>query len=208
MKTLKSIFMASFVGVTIVSIAVVIVFYQAYPIYQLSLKISPKEYRFESSAVEALVDVKTITDYTLGKGEFELKSYTASKTARIHFLEVRNIFMTIRSFMVSCLLIGILILLIDREKRYFNCKLNMQINLIGSVILLVLFLFWQDYFYVLFHKLIFDNNYWIFDNEVDTIINILPQSYFVLCLFFILWLIVVLNIIFCLFYRKIVLTCR
>lgn len=208
MKTLKSIFMTSFVGVTIVLVAVVIVFYQAYPIYQLSLRISPKAYQFESGVVKALEDVKTITDYTIGKGEFELKTYTASETARIHFLEVKNIFMVIRNFMVSCLLIGILILLIDWQKKYFNCKLNMQINLIGSITLLVLFLFWQDYFYVLFHKLIFDNNYWIFDNKVDTIINILPQSYFVLCLFFILWLIVLLNIIFCLFYRKIVLTCR
>ena len=35
-----------------------------------------------------------------------------------------------------------------------------------------------DKTFVVFHKLMFDNDYWIFDPSKDPVINILPQEFF------------------------------
>ena len=32
--------------------------------------------------------------------------------------------------------------------------------------------------FVLFHKIMFDNDYWIFDPSLDPVINILPEEFF------------------------------
>ena len=35
-----------------------------------------------------------------------------------------------------------------------------------------------NYFFIKFHELVFSNDYWIFDPEIDPVINILPQNVF------------------------------
>ena len=62
-----------------------------------------------------------------------------------------------------------------------------------------------DKTFVVFHKLMFDNDYWIFDPSKDPVINILPQEFFfhagLLIVMLILLSSVVLNIIYK-YYKK------
>ena len=59
-----------------------------------------------------------------------------------------------------------------------------------------------DRFFVLFHKLFFNNDYWIFDETTDPVIRILPDGFFLHCAFMILFLIILGSVI-CLFcYRR------
>ncbi|WP_265881320.1 TIGR01906 family membrane protein [Clostridium perfringens] len=54
--------------------------------------------------------------------------------------------------------------------------------------------------FTLFHKIFFNNDYWIFDPKKDPIINVLPESYFLFLAIFILSLVMILSIISKIFY--------
>ena len=59
---------------------------------------------------------------------------------------------------------------------------------------------WETVF-VLFHKIVFHNNYWIFDAATDPVITILPDTFFMHCALMILALVVLGSIICLLAYR-------
>lgn len=113
-----------------------------------------------------------------------------SKEGRIHFQEVRKIFYAVQillgiSFLCS-LFLGFRQM---KQKNYHFLKttsiLTLTIPLITGV---TVSLFWNKAF-VLFHKLLFSNDYWIFDPCFDPIINILPDTFFFHCTVMIILLI-------------------
>ena len=59
---------------------------------------------------------------------------------------------------------------------------------------------WETVF-VLFHKIVFNNNYWIFNAATDPVITILPDTFFMHCALMILALVVLGSIICLLAYR-------
>ena len=69
--------------------------------------------------------------------------------------------------------------------------------LTGFVFLLVIMGISFQQFFVLFHKILFRNNDWIFDPTKDPIIDALPDDFFLACfvLFFVLFIISMLALI-------------
>ena len=59
-----------------------------------------------------------------------------------------------------------------------------------------------DQFFVLFHKLFFNNDYWIFDADTDPIILLLPDGFFMHCALMILALIVIASLLCFVIYRR------
>jgi integral membrane protein (TIGR01906 family) len=59
-----------------------------------------------------------------------------------------------------------------------------------------------DRAFVLFHKIAFRNNYWIFDARTDPVINILPENFFMHCFIMIVCIVIILSIISYMIYRK------
>jgi len=55
---------------------------------------------------------------------------------------------------------------------------------------------------VIFHKIFFRNDYWIFDYTTDPVITILPESFFMHCFMMIIVIVVVISLIMYLIYRK------
>ena len=53
----------------------------------------------------------------------------------------------------------------------------------------------------IFHKIFFNNDYWIFDPQLDPVINILPQEFFMHAAIGILTLLVIFSILLYVIYR-------
>lgn len=105
-----------------------------------------------------------------------------SKEGRIHFSEVKRIFVTIEfmcivTFILSCILIY-------HQIRFHDLKFLKITSLISVLLPAIAGLFtminWDSTF-ILFHKIMFRNDYWLFDEVTDPIITILPDTFFLHC---------------------------
>ena len=120
-------------------------------------------------------------DYNLGKisGNFNLPTIKSSLEGKIHFQEVKDIVqnvlkMLLVSFVIS--LVGIYISIKNKNINFLNTTSNLV--LILPIVVLIPIAINFDKAFILFHEIMFDNDYWIFDPEKDPIINLLPQEFF------------------------------
>ena len=150
-----------------------------------------------------------LIDYNLNNnvGEFNLPTIKYSKMGKIHFEEVRNIFQFIKKiFYISGVIsiLGIIIIIKNKNIKILNTTSIMTILLpvLVSIPLIINF----NYFFIKLHELVFSNDYWIFDPEIDPVINILPQNVFfhigMLILIIILGVSILLQVIYRLLNRK------
>ena len=120
-------------------------------------------------------------DYNLGKDkkEFELPTIKSSKQGKIHFEEVRDIFQSMnKMFNILLLLsiIGVIINILDKNIEILKMT-SKTLILLPMILMLPIVINFSGSF-VLFHKIMFDNDYWIFDPSLDPVINILPEEFF------------------------------
>ena len=120
-------------------------------------------------------------DYNLGKDnrEFELPTIKSSKQGKIHFEEVRDIFQSMnKMFNILLLLsiIGVIIYILDKNIEVLKTT-SKTLILLPMMLMLPIVINFSGSF-VLFHKIMFDNDYWIFDPSLDPVINILPEEFF------------------------------
>ena len=120
-------------------------------------------------------------DYNLSKDnkEFELPTLKSSKQGKIHFEEVRDIFQNMNKiFNISLVLsiIGVIINILNKNIEILKTTSKTLILLPMILILPVVINFKGSF--VLFHKIMFNNDYWIFDPNLDPVINILPEKFF------------------------------
>lgn len=136
------------------------------------------------------------------QGDLNLPDFTMSVAGRIHFQEVKTIFEVIQ---VSMLISGIIsiILLIKRfkEKEYLFLRLTGIITILIPSILGFLVAIDFDQAFIIFHKLFFRNDFWIFDYRTDPVITILPEIFFMHCFILIVLIIVVFALLCLIFYR-------
>lgn len=136
---------------------------------------------------DALIDYNLITK---GIDTLEFPTLPMSEHGRIHFEEVKVIFVRIQylfCFMGILFLIGLLRKLRQREYCFLKLMAAMTWGIpavLGSLIIL----FWDQVF-VIFHKIFFQNDYWLFDPVIDPVILILPDSFFSHCAIVILLLV-------------------
>lgn len=122
-----------------------------------------------------------LIDYNLGKEEkeFEMPTIKSSPKGKIHFEEVRDIVQNVNKLFIVFLVIsviGIFINIKNREINFLNTtsKALISIPLLLSLPIIINF---EDSF-ITFHKIMFDNDYWIFDPNLDPVITILPEEFF------------------------------
>ena len=102
-----------------------------------------------------------------------------SEEGEIHFEEVKRIFLNIEY--ASFVLVPLTLLLTAWQIRKKNAPFfavlsafpTFPVLIVGSLVALN----W-DFCFVLFHKILFRNDYWIFDPACDPVITILPDAYF------------------------------
>ena len=121
------------------------------------------------------------------QGDLNLPDFTMSVAGRIHFQEV----------IIS------IVLLIKRfkEKEYLFLRLTGIITILIPSILGFLVAIDFDQAFIIFHKLFFRNDFWIFDYRTDPVITILPETFFMHCFILIVLIIVVFALLCLIFYR-------
>ena len=120
-------------------------------------------------------------DYNLSKDnkEFELPTLKSSKQGKIHFEEVRDIFQNMNKiFNISLVLsiIGVIINILNKNIEILKTT-SKTLILLPMILMLPVVINFKGSF-VLFHKIMFNNDYWIFDPNLDPVINILPEKFF------------------------------
>lgn len=107
-----------------------------------------------------------------------------SREGRIHFEEVKRIFVGIECLCVITLILSCF--LIKRKIRSRNI-----VTVLLPVIVGILCAVNWDAAFTLFHEIMFRNDYWIFDEATDPVIMILPDAFFLHCAVMIILLILI-----------------
>lgn len=135
-------------------------------------------------------------------GTFQFPTLPSSVSGIQHFHEVRQIFYAI--YLAAFLSILMLIPIIYRKKKsqdYHYLKVSGILVLILPVILGILSIFSFHSVFVVMHKVLFQNDLWIFDPDTDPIINFLPEEYFLHCAAALFLFIIIGGIVLLLLYR-------
>ncbi|MBS1318346.1 MAG: TIGR01906 family membrane protein [Lachnospiraceae bacterium] len=124
---------------------------------------------------DELIDYNSI----FGPSELTLSDFTMSEEGKIHFEEVRRIFRNIEyaSFVLIPLTLFLVIWQIRKKNASFFAVLSAFPTVLVAIAGLLVTLNW-DFCFVLFHKIMFRNDYWIFNPSDDPVITILPDTYF------------------------------
>mgnify|MGYP004504540529 CR=1 FL=1 len=139
-----------------------------------------------------------LIDYNLSwkADEFELPSLPSSHNGKIHFQEVRDIFQNVR-------IISIIGGIIQIRKKEFKFLRNSSILIIVMPVLLAIPIAINfNACFIMFHKIMFSNDYWIFNPEIDPVINMLPETFFMHMGVAILAIMLICSIVLQLIYRK------
>lgn len=129
-------------------------------------------------------------------GELSFPTLGASTNGLIHFAEVKRI------FNLFYLLLPITFLFLAGTIVYKKKKKDSSYLLVSSITTIVLPLIVGiasilnfDKTFVLFHELVFRNDYWIFDASTDPIITLLPEEFFLHCALFIVIVVLIGSVI-------------
>jgi integral membrane protein (TIGR01906 family) len=154
---------------------------------------------------DALINYNSIfSNKSLSSPSFEI-----SETGRIHFQDVRKIFVFIQIifFISFTILIFIISYNLFSKKKSKNKYLFLFLGGIFTLIMPAIFIIFSliigwEKFFIFFHKVFFRNDFWIFDANKDPIISILPDRYFMHCFIMIISIIIILGLISILLFKK------
>ncbi|WP_297426216.1 TIGR01906 family membrane protein [Clostridium sp.] len=186
-----------FYALSIISISVLavlnttIVYKYAIEKYDLS--------KYTGLSTEALMDnYKRVINYVQNpfNKELVLNNVPMSEFGRIHFFEVKRIFVALYIISIVFILIMIFKLITNKNKDLgkriiedFNGSVNIAALIFIFVSIAATIDFSKTFYF--FHKIFFRNNYWIFDPATDPIINALPEEFFMTELILVVALLVI-----------------
>lgn len=150
---------------------------------------------------DALIDYNSMFNHD---DTLEFPTLPMSDTARIHFEEVKDIFVGVEYSMLITAVISVVMILLLRFKYHdvFYLKLASILTIvIPSVLALCIGLNWEQAF-VTFHHIFFDNDYWLFSPKTDPIILMLPDEFFFHCAAMILIIVILGSLLSYLIYRR------
>jgi integral membrane protein (TIGR01906 family) len=162
----------------------------------------------EESANLSEVDLKANYDYVIKylsqneNEEFNLPTLPSSVNGQTHFKEVKIIFDNLKVMLILTMIVSIIGIIINKRRKKFKYLLTSSLVLITiPIILLIPFIINFDKSFTTFHHIFFNNDFWLFDIELDPIITILPQEFFFHCAILILMLIIITSLILRYIYR-------
>ena len=205
-KILKDILFSFYLLISSVVFSVILTLNISPVLYSLFIKLNKVPNYNNLSREEILNDYNNIIHYLNSPQEevLKFKNFKISPIGEFHFLEVKEIFSSIYLICLACLILGIILFILLKK---FKLKISLKAFNIFFYEVLFIFLSLILSFYLnfskvftLFHKIFFNNDYWIFDPKKDPIINVLPESYFLFLAVFILFLVMILSITSKIFY--------
>ncbi len=187
--------LVAFVFVVSVSVVAVLMFR---PLYYFDVDLLNLAEKTGYSKELIIENYNRLIDYnTIGScPNLEFDSFKMSEFGKIHFEEVRDIFLGIQYVAIISLVafMGIMIYKIMKKDLRFLRIASIITITIPAVLGTLVALNWE-WVFVKFHELAFDNDYWIFNPLEDEVINILPSEFFMHCAISIVALIFILSAI-------------
>ena len=120
---------------------------------------------------DVLIDYNSI----FGPDTLEFPTLAMSDSGRIHFEEVKVIFVAIQITCMITLILGAAGIIWQKKKKDWRfLKYASILTIAIPVILGILISMNWDQAFVTFHHIFFNNDYWIFDAATDPVITILP----------------------------------
>ena len=122
--------------------------------------------------------------------ELTLPPLPMSEGGKIHFADVKHVFNGVKILGLASLGIAVLCFFVLRRQNRRGSLIAAGIITLGIPAVLGAFVAvaW-DRFFILFHKIFFHNDYWIFDAKTDPVITILPDGFFMHCMIMIVALV-------------------
>lgn len=117
--------------------------------------------------------------------KLKFNNFTMSINGEFHFYEVKKIFLWIYAITIFIALLFIILVItnkFNRNKIHIYKTLNYGANTLIITIVSLLAIIAIDFSkaFIVFHKIFFNNDYWIFDERTDPIIKVLPEEVFML----------------------------
>ena len=180
-------------GVSILAMIVVIcisvtITVMARPLYYFDIEYLEIPWKSGISAEACKLNYDTLIDYNLIGGDEELVFPTLkmSKTGRIHFEEVKEIFINMQVVSIVGIIALIGFVAYTKKNGYKNSillwmKYTFPVTMVVTLTVgLAMAIDWQWAFTTM-HEIFFDNDYWIFNAYTDPVIKILPEEFFFHC---------------------------
>ena len=149
--------------------------------------------KIEQTSGISIDNIKINYDYLINfldssnPNSFKLPSLPSSLHSKIHFWDVYYLINNLTNlFYILVLLLIFFVFITLKSKNFLYLKITGIALLLLPFILSPLYFVDFDSFFSSFHKLIFNNNYWLFDPKTDPIILILPEEFFMHCLLLII----------------------
>ena len=140
------------------------------------------------SEEEIMDNYNALIDYCspFYQGDLTFPTMEASESGLFHFKEVKDIFVTFYGIapITGLLLLAIIIYKCRKKETSYLFTSSITCILLPTVVALACAINFDKTF-VLFHKLFFNNDYWLFDPVTDPIITVLPEEFFLHCAIFI-----------------------
>ena len=163
----------------------------------------------ESSSNLSYSEIKSNYDYIIKfitstkNMDFNIPSFTSSSEGTVHFYEVKNIFCNIKLLLYITGIISIFIIYYSfKHNNFIVFHYSFYILFSVPIVLMITFLLDFNKAFTYFHKIFFNNDFWLFDINKDPIINILPERFFLHMAIFLNILIIVFAVICKKIYKK------
>ena len=173
------------------------------PLYYLDVEILDIVERSGYPKQEILDNYNALIDYSspFFTGDLNFPTLPASENGLQHFREVKDIFTFFYILGAVTLVISICIAFHKHKKKDYQYLIVSSITAITLPILVGLALAIDfDTSFVIFHKIFFNNDYWIFDSVTDPVIKILPYTFFLHCALLIILLVILGSILLAILY--------
>lgn len=170
---------------TLLFISIAVVFTINFrPLYYMDINLLHIEALSGLNRPDILKNYNALIDYCspFFTGNLAFPTLEASQSGLQHFAEVKNIFVAFYFIGIATLVIGVIIMIQKSKNRDYSYLLVSAITAIVLPLLLGLYMAVDfERAFLIFHKLFFRNDYWMFDPVTDPVIMILPEDFFMHC---------------------------
>ena len=150
----------------------------------------PEKSGYDKELIKRNYDVLIDYNSPFYKGDLEFPDLPSSPQGLQHFIEVKDIFTGVFYLAFISFIACVLIVVYKNRKLDYNYLLASSVTVIVFPIIIALIIAIDfDKAFLVFHKIFFDNDYWIFSPKTDPIIKILPQTFFLHCVLLIILII-------------------
>ena len=200
----RDIVLALFLTVFIICLAVIItVFFKQLYYFDIDYLKIAESTGLSREVIQKNYDVLIQYQSIFYQGSLNLPDFVMSNTGRIHFEEVKRVFEMIQiTFVVTGIISAVMIYLNVKQKEYRFLPLTSFFSVAIPSVLGFFVALDFDKAFVIFHNIVFRNDYWIFDYTTDPEITILPESFFMHCFMMIIVIVIMISVLCYVLYKK------